>query len=97
MDFDSILEQQELLRLEIIKSCTVVPAAEVGLDSRCGAILVGEDFVASTSPGSLDYYGGFEYVDAVDRMLISDLGVYSSADERVSKVIQRAEDYNEAA
>lgn len=42
-----------------------VSAEEIGLDRRAGKVWVDEDgnIIITSNPGSLDYYGGFEYVD----------------------------------
>ena len=39
---------------------------ELGLDFRCGRILisVNENFIAACNPSSIEYYGGWEYIDS---------------------------------
>lgn len=66
-----------------------VSATEVGLDERAGYVYVANDFIAirNTNRSSLDYYGGFEYVD---KDCITGMGwytFYSSDDERVQDAI----------
>ena len=63
-----------------------VTAKEVGLDSRSAyQLLINEDFIAirKSNRRSLDYYGGFEYVDEEHVTVLGDYVFYSADDERV--------------
>lgn len=77
-----------------------VSAEEVGLDRRCGNIIIGEDFIAKykSSDNLLQYYGGFEYVDKEMRFELGDYVFYltDGSDCRVMAVIERFEE-NELA
>ena len=63
-----------------------VIAEEVGLDPRSAyQLFINEDFIAvgKVNRRSLDYYGGFEYVDEEHVTVLGDYVFYSSDDERV--------------
>lgn len=49
---------------EMLRDLPYVNAAAANLDSRCGKIKVGEEFIAVSkdSDNRLQYYGGFEYI-----------------------------------
>jgi hypothetical protein len=92
MNFNDINE--ELFEIERkIAECPLVCADKLGLDWRAGHVYVGEDFVASSSAGSLNYYGGFEYVDEECITQVGRIVVYSNEDERVAECL---ETYNAA-
>ena len=59
---------------------------DVGLDSRAAyQLFINEDFIAVRKSGrrSLDYYGGFEYVDEEHVTVLGEYVFYSADDERV--------------
>ena len=63
-----------------------VTPKEIGLDSRAGyRFFINEDYIAVSRGNrrSLDYYGGFEYVDEEYITVLGDMVFYSSDDERV--------------
>ena len=63
-----------------------VTPKEIGLDSRAGyRFFINEDYIAVSRGNrrSLDYYGGFEYVDEEHVTVLGDMVFYSSDDERV--------------
>lgn len=72
---------------------------DLGLDTRAGyALRVAEDGVVcpKSSDGSLQYYGGFEYIDKEDRCEIGEYVFYLSSDSRVSDCLDRILDKQEA-
>jgi hypothetical protein len=78
-----------------------IDAETVGLDRRCGSIIVGDDFIAKRKSGdnSLQYYGGFEYVSKEFRNEIGDWVFYVAEDSdwcRVSEVIERYQELEAA-
>ncbi len=63
-----------------------VKPKEVGLDARTAyELFINEDYIAIRKDNrrSLDYYGGFEYVDEEHVTVLGDYVFYSSDDERV--------------
>jgi hypothetical protein len=67
---------------------------ELGLDFRCGRILisVNEEFVAACNPSSIEYYGGWEYIDAEYKLDAGGYRFYDSEASRVSSVINSYRD-----
>jgi len=63
---------------------------ELGLDFRCGRILISVDegFVAACNPRSIEYYGGWEYIDSEFKLDAGDYRFYDSEADRVDAVIR---------
>lgn len=55
-----------------------VSADKLGLDIRCGRVYVDRDerVIVTDNPRSLDYYGGFEYIDKECRTQLGDYVIY---------------------
>jgi hypothetical protein len=83
MDYRDILEGAQALADQATKNGTVWPAEKLGLDKRCGEVVVGEDWIATCDPRRLDYYGGFEYIGREYRLTLGDTVFYSIEDDRV--------------
>ena len=86
------LERQveELVMKYLEESGAVYVGADmVGLDFRCGSvhISVEEDFVAVNGRYSIDYYGGFEYIDSEYITTIGHVTFYSGEHSRVRDAI----------
>lgn len=79
----SLNEQAE----KFLANADRVEPEKIGLESRCGMVWVGEDFIATKSNTNLRYYGGFEYCDQTCVTHIGDYVFYSSEDERVNEHI----------
>jgi len=62
-----------------------VPAEKLGLDRRSGSLFISPDCIAvyKANDRSLQYYGGFEYVDSQYRHEMGDFVFYSAEDDRV--------------
>jgi len=78
--------------------CRRVSAEECGLDLRCGQLTLsqeGEILIESHKDATLQYYGGFEYIDATDRVVIGDWVVYSGDSDRVSRCFEWLEEEQE--
>lgn len=76
---------------DIEKCCRLIYADALGLDNRCGMILVGEDFLACRQSNArrLDYYGGFEYVDSEQITYVGSLKIYSAESARVASHMEK--------
>jgi len=75
----------------IVWEMTQVSADRLGLDIRAGGRLwVSKDciVVRKGNDRSLQYYGGFEYVDKDCRVELGDYVVYTSDDDRVRDHIE---------
>lgn len=67
-----------------------VSAEEVGLDSRAGYVFVSteEGWIASRNTRSLEYYGGFEYIDFENKVTVGEITFYSDDHSRVWDAIE---------
>jgi hypothetical protein len=75
----------------IVKDMAYVPANELGLDSRAvHRLFVNEDciVVSKDDDRTLQYYGGFEYVDKNYRIEMCDYVIYLADDDRVREHIE---------
>ena len=68
---------------------TTVNAEAVGLDYRSGTVYVSveNDFIASASVRSIEYYGGFEYIDSEYTTSLGHIKFYSGETSRVRDAI----------
>jgi hypothetical protein len=87
MTLNEITDRIEDLEESILSECDLYPAQKLGLDSRCGLLYVAEDFIATKDRRSLDYYGGFEYIDPECITSIGSLTIYSIEHDRVLEAI----------
>jgi len=87
---DSIrLDAQERMK-SLVETLPYVGAEDIGLDPRAGKVYVGDSEIIVCKNGyqrSLEYYGGFEYVDEKYQYQLGDYVVYSDWDERVHEAI----------
>ena len=63
---------------------------ELGLDFRCGRILISVDgnFIAASSPSSIEYYGGWEYIDSEFKLDTPSYRFYDGEANRVYSTIK---------
>ena len=100
-DLEQMIEAVDTVVERNIRAlATETQPENLGLDRRAGySLLVTEDavIVSAGNRGSLDYYGGFEYVDANCVTVLGSYVVYSAQDERVRQCLdvyfQRDEQY----
>lgn len=93
--FDSVYDMAEAIA-EVVErnvrdNFEMVSADRLGLDIRAGyKLFVNEDAiaVAKHNDRTLQYYGGFEYVDAEYRVEMGDFVFYMCDDERVREHIE---------
>ena len=88
-DFNSVLDLVYSLECQMsayVEKMKEVRPEDLGLDRRSG-YRVYVDVTAIVVPkrdkGSLEYYGGFEYVDKSCRSEVGDWVIYSADDDRV--------------
>lgn len=86
MDIHQIIELVESATTAIEHDCELIPAHKLGLDPRCGFVYVGEDFVATPNPGTLDYYGGFEYIDSEYTIRLGEWKLYFKGNSRIDNL-----------
>lgn len=67
-----------------------VSAEAVGLDCRAGYLFVSteEGWIASRNTRSLEYYGGFEYIDCEYKVVVGDITFYSADHSRVADALE---------
>lgn len=85
---------------KVLNELPNVSASQLGLDSRAGySIWVDEDMliVTKATDRTLQYYGGFEYVDSECRTTIGNYVLYCADSSRVSDCIAHYEETFEAA
>lgn len=75
---------------EILTYQDVVTADKIGLDIRAGRVYVTPQgiIVREGSRRSLEYYGGFEYVDRSFVITLGDITIYTRDDDRVDEAIR---------
>ena len=97
MDYQEILERAQALAEEALATGTLHPPEALGLDQRCGSLVVGESWIAAQGDRvrRLDYYGGFEYIDAEYRLTLGDTVFYSIDADRVLGAIETLEYKND--
>jgi len=87
----ALAELDESIRSAVTPHC---PTA-AGLDIRCGTIYLGEDFLATKHRRSLDYYGGFEYIEPEYVTVVGEWTLYSIEHGRVLEAIEALEHAND--
>jgi hypothetical protein len=88
--FDLIEDVESKTRRFVNDNMDLVPASDLGLDLRCGRLFVNDDGIAVSkdSDRSLQYYGGFEYVDKDYRHELGEFVFYSVDDDRVREHVE---------
>ena len=86
-------EQVEELLEKYMKSAEAVrvSASKVGLDIRAGSVYVSveENWIAVRGgTRTIDYYGGFEYIDPDERKTIGDYTFYEGDNDRVQDCLE---------
>ena len=89
MNYDELYSALDELASGALEGARLVSADELGLDSRCGMVYVGEDFIATKYPRQLDYYGAFEYVDEEYILQIGPYKFYYRGDSRIDRLLNQ--------
>jgi hypothetical protein len=68
----------------------MINAEDIGLDYRSGNVYISveNDYVASASARSIEYYGGFEYIDSEYTTALGHIKFYSGEHSRVRDAIE---------
>lgn len=85
-----INQVNDIVQETVNNDMTIVKGDAIGIDRRAGYCLyVNEYYIAveTRQRASLDYYGGFEYVDEQCVTVVGDYVFYSHDDERVAEAI----------
>jgi hypothetical protein len=100
-DFDSTLDMidsvNEVVERNIRNNFIQHPASDLGLDIRCGRVLVdiADEIIAIPNHNirMLDYYGGFEYIkEGEGRVTVGDYTFFTSDNERVNDCFEALKD-----
>jgi hypothetical protein len=86
---DTIRDDMHIAMREHVESLPMCTADRLGLDTRCGSLYIDDHYVIVEKyrDRSLQYYGGFEYIDDESREEIGNYVVYSADDERVRECL----------
>lgn len=84
---NELLERIQSIENEIIQSCETYRAEELGFDRRCGDVLVPHNkqwiVIYKNNKGTMNYYGGLEYVDDEYVTELTTIVLYSREDSRI--------------
>jgi hypothetical protein len=85
MNFFILIDDVTELTDTFVGGMVKVNPEQLGLDQRCGKLFANADCIAvyKGNDRSLQYYGGFEYVDNEYRHEMGDYVFYSAEDNRV--------------
>ena len=91
MDLFELIDEVTELTDNYVGQMWQVPASELGLDNRCGKLFANADCIAvyNGNDRTLQYYGGFEYIDKEYRHEMGDYVFYSAEDERVQGHLEK--------
>ena len=92
MDIMDLVEAaNDNMRKHIEENAHEVDASELGLDPRCGKLYITDEAIIAKQGHRvrmLDYYGGFEYVEAGARKVVGDYVAYMIDDDRVNRHLE---------
>jgi hypothetical protein len=90
MDLFELIDDVSELTNTFVGNMSKVNPEQLGLDNRCGSLFITPDCIGTYKERdrSLQYYGGFEYVDIEYRYEFGDYVFYSQADKRVSDCLE---------
>jgi len=85
MDLFELIDEVTEITDNYVGQMWQVPANQLGLDHRCGKLFANADCIGvdKSTDRTLQYYGGFEYVDKEYRHEMGDYVFYSAEDNRV--------------
>ena len=85
MDLFTLIDDVTELTDTFVGNMKQVPARQLGIDYRCGQLFITPDCIGvdKSTDRTLQYYGGFEYVDKEYRHEFGDYVFYSAEDNRV--------------
>ena len=94
MDFEELVQKAEDLANEVVIGCDAVRAERLGLDNRAAFKLYvdkARTFIACAQSDvrTLNYYGGFEYIEPENITRVSGWTFYSRDSDRVDSCLDR--------
>lgn len=92
MNMYEIIDSLQDLEYSILEQTEQVSAKALGLDPRCGIFHVDKDgefvMVEKRKRGTVDYYGGLEYVDRENILTLNEYVLYMADDDRIAGMIE---------
>lgn len=98
MNLDKLIDDVNELVGEFVSNMERIDCEQAGLDRRAGySIYISDEAIAIEKDRDrvLQYYGGFEYVDAQYRKELGDYVFYLAEDDRVQGHIEQYEESKE--
>ena len=97
MHAEDLIEEVNNTVRKYVDNAVRVEAETLGLDGRICGLYVAEGaiIVSKNNDSTLQYYGGFEYVDKEARTELGKYVFYNAEDGRVAECIARYEDSKE--
>ena len=95
MNLDTAINEVRNIADELINSLRQVKPEQLGLDPRAGYRMYADDSavaVRTTDMGSLNYYGGFEYVDKDNIKVIGDYTFFMADESRIQDCLDYLDD-----
>jgi hypothetical protein len=91
MDLFELIDEVTELTDNYVAQMWLVDSNQLGLDHRCGKLFANADCIAvyKGNDRTLQYYGGFEYVNLDFRYEMGDYVFYSSEDNRVQVHLEK--------
>jgi hypothetical protein len=90
MDLFELIDEVTELTDAFVGNMVNVKPERLGLDGRCGSLFVSPDCIAvyKGNDRSLQYYGGFEYINDMHRHEMGDYVFYSREATRVDEALE---------
>ena len=90
MDLFELIDNISELTDNFIGNTVKVNPEQLGLDNRCGSLFVTPDCIGTYKERdrALQYYGGFEYVNDMNRHEMGDYVFYSREATRVDEALE---------
>ena len=90
MDLFELIDNVTELTDTFVGGMVKVNPEQLGLDNRCGSLFVTPDCIGTYKERdrALQYYGGFEYVNDMDRHEMGDYVFYSREATRVDEALE---------
>jgi hypothetical protein len=90
MDLFELIDDVTELTDTFVATMGKVNPEQLGLDSRCGSLFITPDCIGTYKERdrALQYYGGFEYINDMDRHAMGDYVFYSNKATRVNEALE---------
>lgn len=88
---DLVHDVNQMVERFVRENAKPVAPVQLGLDQRCGRMFVTDNaiIVPEYNDRSVQYYGGFEYIDKEYRIELGDYVIYTDNDQRVVEALEQ--------